>query len=78
MMNTLRTYNLMLLCFFLLAPSNISKAALLGTNITALNSSWPWSKREERMRWIKRRLKDEEMKNNIKESERYYIQNGAR
>ena len=42
MMKTLRTYSLMLLCFFLLAPSNMSKGALFGINITARNSSWPW------------------------------------
>lgn len=39
MMNTLRTYNLMLLRFFLF--SNRSNGALRGTKSRALNSSWP-------------------------------------
>ena len=39
MMNTRRTYNLMLFAFFL--PSNMSNAARLGTKSTDLNSSWP-------------------------------------
>ena len=42
MMNTRRTYNLMLLnFFFVLPPSNMSNGARFGMNKTARNSSWP-------------------------------------
>lgn len=35
------THSLMLLCFFLVPPSNMSNGARLGTNSTDRNSSWP-------------------------------------
>ena len=41
MMKTRRTYSLMLLNFFLLPPSNMSKGARRGTKSTDRNSSWP-------------------------------------